>query len=131
MLDRINVMSGIAVAVGAAIGALLRWWLSLKLSVGLGAVPWGTLAANVLGGYVIGLVLGYGNQTAALSPVWRLLLTTGFCGGLTTFSTFSAETFSLLQAGRLLTAVGWIAAQLTGSLVATWLGWTSATALVR
>jgi CrcB protein len=94
-----------AVAVGSALGALLRWSLGMKLNGLLPGVPPGTLLANLLGAFIIGAALAWLAGNAAVSPEWRLLITTGFCGGLTTFSTFSAEVFTLLQQGR----PGWAA----------------------
>ncbi len=95
----------LAVAVGSALGALLRWSLGMKLNGLLPGVPPGTLLANLLGAFIIGVALAWLAGSAAVSPEWRLLITTGFCGGLTTFSTFSAEVFTLLQQGR----PGWAA----------------------
>ena len=95
----------LAVAVGSALGALLRWSLGMKLNGLLPGVPPGTLLANLLGAFIIGVALAWLAGSAAISPEWRLLITTGFCGGLTTFSTFSAEVFTLLQQGR----PGWAA----------------------
>lgn len=95
----------LAVAVGSALGALLRWSLGMKLNGLLPGVPPGTLLANLLGAFIIGAALAWLAGNAAVSPEWRLLITTGFCGGLTTFSTFSAEVFTLLQQGR----PGWAA----------------------
>ena len=103
-----------AVSVGAALGALLRWWLGLRLNSVLPAMPLGTLASNLIGGYVVGVGIAYFAAFTALAPEWRLLIITGFCGGLTTFSTFSAEIVTLLQQGRLLWAGGAIAAHLGG-----------------
>jgi CrcB protein len=95
----------LAVAVGSALGALLRWSLGMKLNGLLPGVPPGTLLANLLGAFIIGAALAWLAGNATISPEWRLLITTGFCGGLTTFSTFSAEVFTLLQQGR----PGWAA----------------------
>ena len=85
-------------------------------------LPFGTLAANLIGGYVIGLAVGAVNLDLGLSPQARLFLMTGFCGGLTTFSTFSAEVFSLLSRGQLAWGLCEIAVHVTGSLLATTLG---------
>ena len=82
--------SVIAIAVGAGVGALSRWGLALWLTPG-GVIPWGTLAANLIGGYLVGICIAVFQAMPQLDPVWRLLLVTGFLGGLTTFSTFSAE----------------------------------------
>ena len=85
-----------AVGAGAAVGAWLRWWLGILLNPLFPTVPLGTLAANLLGGLLMGLAMGAIAQFEALSPTARLLFMTGFLGGLTTFSTFSAETTTLI-----------------------------------
>lgn len=110
------------IALGAASGALLRWWLGLKLNSLFPAIPPGTLAANLVGGYIIGAAMAYFTSAPQLSPEWRLLIITGFCGGLTTFSTFSAETLTLIQQGRLSMALGAIGLHVSGSLLATFAG---------
>ncbi|MBQ0132561.1 MAG: fluoride efflux transporter CrcB [Comamonas sp.] len=107
-----------AICVGASLGALARWQLGLWLNVA-GQLPWGTLAANAIGGYCIGAVLAVLQALPELNPVWRLAIVTGFLGALTTFSTFSAEVVSLLQAQRWLTALAWAAAHLLISLALT------------
>ncbi|MCP1645647.1 CrcB protein [Pseudomonas citronellolis] len=109
----------VAIALGASLGALLRWILGLQLNALFPTIPPGTWAANLIGGYIIGLAVAFFAANPSLSPEWRLLLITGFCGGLTTFSTFSAETVALLQTGRLAWAVGAIAIHVLGSLLAT------------
>ncbi len=109
----------LVIAIGAALGALLRWVLGLKLNTLYPAIPPGTLAANLIGGYVIGVAIALFAALPSLSPEWRLFIITGFCGGLTTFSTFSAEVTTLLQQGRLLWALSAIAIHVTGSLLAT------------
>ncbi len=111
-----------AISVGASLGALLRWWLGLMLNPYFPAVPPGTLAANLLGGYIVGVALAFFATYGAVAPEWRLLVITGFCGGLTTFSTFSAELVSLLQQGRAPWALGAAAAHLIGSIVTTFAG---------
>lgn len=111
--------SVLAIALGAAVGALLRWFLGLKLNSLFPTVPLGTLSANLVGGYIIGLAIAYFTQMPHLPPEWRLLIVTGFCGGLTTFSTFSAEVVTLLQQGRFIWAVGAIALHVSGSLLMT------------
>ena len=85
------------IAVGATLGAWLRWGLSLWLNARLPMLPLGTLAANLVGAHLIGMAVGFFNDWPQLSPEWRLLVITGFLGGLTTFSTFSAEAMVLLQ----------------------------------
>jgi CrcB protein len=112
----------IAVCVGASAGALLRWFLGAQLNSLWPAVPPGTLAANLVGGYIVGIAIALFATFPAISPEWRLLIITGFCGGLTTFSTFSAELVTLLQQGRGLVAVGAAAAHVLGSVGMTFAG---------
>jgi len=112
----------VAISLGASLGALFRWWLGARLNSYLPAIPPGTLAANLIGGYVIGVAIACFAVFPALAPEWRLLIITGFCGGLTTFSTFSAEVVTLLQEGRGLSACGAIAAHLIGSVAMTLAG---------
>ncbi|MDE2117882.1 MAG: fluoride efflux transporter CrcB [Betaproteobacteria bacterium] len=112
----------IAVGLGAAIGAWLRWGLGLWLNPALPELPLGTLSANLAGGYLIGLAVAFFMQHPGLSPEWRLLIITGFLGGLTTFSTFSAETVTLLARGQYAWGMAIIAAHLGGSLLMTVLG---------
>lgn len=111
----------IAICIGASIGALSRWGLALWLGVG-GLMPWGTLAANLIGGYLVGVAVASFALMPALDPVWRLALITGFLGGLTTFSSFSVEVTTMLMEGRLGVALVTAASHLAGSLVLTWLG---------
>lgn len=113
------VLSAAAVATGAALGALLRWVLGLQLNHLLPALPLGTLASNLIGGYAIGLVLGWLAQHPELAPQVRLFLVTGLLGGLTTFSTFSAEVVTHLLQGRTGWALAIAAAHLAGSLLLT------------
>ncbi|TBW58907.1 fluoride efflux transporter CrcB [Marinobacter halodurans] len=115
-------MSVIAISTGAACGALLRWFLGLQLNALFPTVPLGTLVANLLGGYLIGLSIMIFSQAVTLSPEWRLFVITGFMGALTTFSTFSAEMVTLLQGGRFLWALGGIAMHVGGSLLMTLAG---------
>ena len=112
----------LAVGVGAAIGAWLRWWLGILLDPVFPTVPFGTLAANLVGGYLIGLAIAYFSQHANVPPEARLFIITGFLGGLTTFSTFSAETVSLLARNQFSWAMVLISAHLFGSLSMTALG---------
>ena len=109
----------LVIVLGGSIGCLLRWFLGLQLNALFPTIPPGTWAANMIGGYVVGLAVAFFAANPSLSPEWRLLLITGFCGGLTTFSTFSSETFSLLQTGRVAWALGEIAVHVVGSLLAT------------
>jgi CrcB protein len=101
---------------------VLRWWLGMSLNALFPAIPLGTLAANLIGGYLIGIALAVFAHHPGFAPEWRLLVITGFLGGLTTFSTFSAEVTTLIQEGRMLWAVGAISAHVIGSLVMTMLG---------
>ena len=109
----------VAVSCGASVGALLRWQLGERLGNLMNALPLGTLAANLLGGYIVGLAIGYFMSATQIAPEWRLLIITGFCGGLTTFSTFSAEVVSLLQAGRFVWALGVVSVHVLGSVLMT------------
>ena len=112
----------LAIALGSVFGGLLRWGLGLKLNSLFPSVPPGTLAANLIAGYIVGLAVAYFAHVPNLSPEWRLLIITGFCGGLSTFSTFSAEIVGLLQRGLYSWAMGAIAIHVTGSLVMTFAG---------
>ena len=112
----------IAVGLGAAIGAWLRWNFGLWLNPVLPELPLGTLAANLVGGYLIGLAVAFFMQHPGLSPEWRLFIITGFLGGLTTFSTFSAETVTLLMRGQYAWSTAIVALHLGGSLLMTVMG---------
>lgn len=120
----------IAVAIGAAVGAVLRWWLSAKLNAFFPTIPPGTLASNLVGAYVIGAGIAFFAGYPAIPAEWRLLIVTGFCGGLTTFSTFSAELVALLQGGRVLWAAGELLIHVTGSVLMTLAGMGTVTALL-
>jgi CrcB protein len=115
----------IAISLGASLGALLRWSLSLWLTPG-GLIPWGTLAANLIGGYLIGVCIAVFQSMPQLDPVWRLLLVTGFLGGLTTFSSFSAEVVGYLLQARYGLAALTAVLHVLGSLMMTVLGIKSA-----
>lgn len=112
----------LVISVGASLGATLRWLIGLGLNALFPTVPPGTLLANLAGGYLIGATLTLFAAMPDLSPEWRLMVITGFLGGLTTFSTFSAEVTTLLQQGRLLWAAAAIAVHVSGSLLMTTLG---------
>jgi fluoride exporter len=112
----------LAICIGASLGALLRWWLGAQLNALFPAVPPGTLTANLVGGYIIGVAIALFATYPGITPEWRLFVITGFCGGLTTFSTFSAEIVTLLQQGRTLWACGAAALHLGGSVLATLAG---------
>ena len=117
-----GILSVLAVGIGASAGALLRWLFGIALNPLLPALPLGTLAANLLGGFVIGAALGVFNQFQSLPPEIRLFVTTGFCGGLTTFSTFSAETVTLLLRQQYGWTAAIVSAHVIGSLLMTLAG---------
>ena len=121
--------SVIAICIGASVGALARWGLGLWLSPG-GMIPWGTLAANLIGGYLVGICVAVFQALPQLDPVWRLALVTGFLGALTTFSSFSAEVVGMLQQQRYPLALGTAAVHLLGSLLLTIAGIKSATIFI-
>lgn len=115
----------LAIGCGAALGAWLRWGLGLWLNPVFPTLPYGTLAANLLGGYLVGLAIAFFVQHPGLAPEWRLFAITGFLGALTTFSTFSAEVFTLLSRNQLAWAMATASLHLFGSLAMTGLGvWT-------
>ncbi len=121
----------VAISVGAACGAVLRWFLGLWLNAAFPQIPPGTLLANLIGGYLIGLAFVFFANNPQLSPEWRLLIITGFLGGLTTFSTFSAEVTTLLQQGRWLWAGAAISVHVLGSLAMTIAGMATMTILKK
>lgn len=111
-----------AIAVGAVLGAWLRWVLSYWLNPRLVHLPLGTLVSNLVGGYLIGVAVAVFAAHPAISPVWRLILITGFLGGLTTFSTFSAESVALLQGEQWQAAALHTVLHVVGSILATLVG---------
>ena len=116
----------LAICIGASVGALGRWGLGLWLSPSGAIIPWGTLVANLAGGYLIGICVVVFQGIPQLDPVWRLALVTGFLGGLTTFSSFSAEVVNLLMQQRYLLALGTAGVHVAGSLLLTVAGiWTA------
>jgi len=117
------------IGLGAALGAVSRWWLGSALNALFPTIPPGTLAANLIGGYLIGLLLALFASLPQLSPEWRLFAITGFLGGLTTFSTFSAEVTALLQQGRLSWAGAAILLHVVGSISMTLLGFATINAI--
>jgi CrcB protein len=116
------IVSICVIAVGAALGALLRWYLANRWNASFPQLPPGTLAANILGGYLIGIAMAVFISYPTLSPQWRLLTVTGFLGGLTTFSTFSAEVVTALLEGRSLWALSTVGTHVAGSVAMTLLG---------
>lgn len=117
-----NGIAFIAVGAGAALGAWLRWGLSSALNQVVPTLPLGTLASNLIGGYLIGIAVEVLVHHSVLTPEWRLFIITGFLGGLTTFSTFSAEAVHLLSRQDYGWAAALIAVHVTGSIVMTFLG---------
>ena len=121
----------IAIGIGAALGAILRCGLGVGLNHLLPAMPLGTLMANLLGGYLVGLAIALFAQAPQVQAEWRLFVITGFLGGLTTFSTFSAEVVHALQQGRLGWAAAAVSTHVLGSLGLTLLGLATPTLLRR
>lgn len=116
----------VAICMGACLGALARWRLGLWLGGGGAVLAWGILAANLVGGYLVGVCVAVFQALPQLDAIWRLALITGFLGALTTFSGFSIEVVEMLLARRHWLALGSIALHLLGSLGLTWLGLQSA-----
>ncbi|WP_116137620.1 fluoride efflux transporter CrcB [Trinickia diaoshuihuensis] len=116
------IYSILSIFIGAGLGALLRWALSLGLNAVFPAIPLGTLASNLIGGFLIGIAAVFFTVKAGLPPEWRLFVITGFMGGLTTFSTFSAEVVTALAQGQLGWALAEAAVHLVGSFTLTALG---------
>lgn len=117
-----SLLAALAVFVGAGLGALLRWGLGARLNPVFPTLPLGTLAANLLGGLLVGVAVAWFSRHAGVPPEWRLFLITGFLGGLTTFSTFSAEVVLLLARGEYAWGLAAASAHLAGSLALTALG---------
>ena len=115
--ERGNTMGFIAVGIGAALGAWLRWGLGMLLNQVHQHIPLGTLVANLAGGYVIGLAMAFFSTHNGISPEWRLFAITGFLGGLTTFSTFSAETVLMIQRGDYVWAAAQIVLHVAGAVL--------------
>ncbi|ATM96747.1 camphor resistance protein CrcB [Yersinia frederiksenii] len=111
----------LAVFIGGGVGSVARWLVSMKLNSLPSHIPVGTLIVNVVGAFIIGLALALFTRMTHIDPVWKLLITTGFCGGLTTFSTFSVEVVYLIQDGKLAWAAGTVLLNLAGSLAMTML----------
>lgn len=125
-----------AICIGACAGALARWQLGLwlnpsSLAVGSLSLPWGTLTANLIGGYLVGVCVAVFQAMPNLDPIWRLALVTGFLGALTTFSSFSAEVVSMLNQGRYALALLTAGLHLFGSLALTIFGMKSAAYVIN
>lgn len=123
------VSSLLAVVFGGTMGCVARWLLGNALNLVFPAIPPGTLAANLIGGYLVGISLAYFGAHPELPPQWRLLVITGFLGGLTTFSSFSGEVVLLLRQDRLMMACAAIGLHLGGSLFLTFAGMATASLL--
>ena len=115
-------LSILAIFFGAGLGALVRAGFNLLTVSFASVIPMGTLLSNLVGGYLIGIAVAYFGNNPSLSPEWRLLVITGFLGGLTTFSSFSAEVVAFMQRGEITWALGTALVHLIGSLVLTFLG---------
>lgn len=118
----VSTWSVVAVGGGAAVGAWIRWLLGMLLNPVFPTLPLGTLAANIIGGFLMGIAMALMTHFEAMPPAFRLLMTTGFLGGLTTFSTFSAETVTLISRGQHEWASGLILVHVAGSVGATFVG---------
>ena len=116
------IKSLIAIAVGGSAGSILRWLLSLRLNALFPALPPGTLTVNLIGGFIIGAAMAFFLRNPELDPAWKLLIITGFCGGLTTFSTFSLEIVTMMQSGNYLWAMTSAFTHVLGSLLMTFAG---------
>lgn len=112
----------LAVMLGGAVGCSLRWLISLRLNTLFPNLPPGTLMVNLMGGFIIGAALAWFLKNPQLDPAWKLLIVTGMCGGLTTFSTFSAEIVVLIQAGKYFWAMSSVMIHVIGSLLMTFAG---------
>ncbi|WP_028229399.1 fluoride efflux transporter CrcB [Paraburkholderia ferrariae] len=124
-------LSIFAIGIGGALGSLLRWVLGLRLNALFPSLPLGTLAANVIAGYVIGVAVAFFARMPEIPAEWRLFVITGMMGGLSTFSTFSAEVVSHLQQGRIGWALGEIAIHVGASVLMTILGIATVTVVMR
>lgn len=111
-----------AVMLGGSLGAVLRWGLSVTLNHRWSAMPLGTWLANLLGGFLVGVAVAWFSKHADMDPAWRLFVITGLLGGLTTFSSFSAEVVSMLQNERYQWALATVALHVLGSLLMTVVG---------
>lgn len=123
------IKSMLAVMAGGAVGCALRWLISLRFNALFPSLPPGTLMVNLVGGFIIGVALAYFLKNPHLDPTWKLLIVTGLCGGLTTFSTFSAEIVVLLQNGNIMWAMLSVMTHVIGSLLMTFAGFALINAL--
>lgn len=109
----------VAIMIGGAVGCVIRWFFGIKLNSLFPSLPPGTLVVNLLGAFIIGAAMAFFMRHPQMDPAWKLLIVTGLCGGLTTFSTFSVEVFTLLQAGNILWAFTSVMVHVMGSLIMT------------
>lgn len=121
----------LVISAGGAVGCVARWMLGSRLNGLFPSVPLGTLVANLAGCYLIGLAIAYLGTRPMLAPEWRLFIVTGFLGGLTTFSSFSAEVMTLLQAGRMMSAFALLSMHVIGGLAMTFMGIATVTLATR
>jgi len=121
----------LVISAGGAVGCVARWLLGSRLNGIFASVPLGTLVANLAGCYLIGVAIAYLGTRPMLAPEWRLFIVTGFLGGLTTFSSFSAEVMTLMQAGRMLSAFALLSMHVIGGLAMTFLGIATVTLATR
>jgi len=112
----------VAISIGSVIGALMRYGLSLSMNALMPHIPMGTLASNLIAAYIVGVAIAFFGSAPNLSPAWKLFVITGLAGGLSTFSTFSAELLILLRGGRFGWSAGMVALHVGGSLTMTALG---------
>jgi len=112
-----------SIALGSSLGGMLRWGLSVKFNALWAVMPLGTYLANIVAGYIAGLAFAFFSQLPSLSPEWRLFILTGFCGGLSTFSTFSLEVIHSFQSDRIVAGFIIIFLHLLSSLFMTYLGY--------
>lgn len=124
-------LSIFAVGIGGALGSLLRWFFGIRLNSLFPTLPLGTLASNVAAGYIIGVAIAFFARTPDIAPEWRLFVITGLMGGLSTFSTFSAEIVQHLQQGRLGWAAGEIGIHVGASVAMTLLGFATVSLATR
>lgn len=118
----------ILIGIGGGAGSILRFLISLGVNrYFTSSFPWGTFAVNIIGSFLAGLILGTLNAHNAHNNDWRMFLMTGFCGGFTTFSAFTAENLVLLQSGQILTAIAYVLSSVIVSLLAIWIGFTGTT----
>ncbi|MCX8959292.1 fluoride efflux transporter CrcB [Erwinia psidii] len=116
------IKSLIAVIIGGSAGCVIRWLLGIRLNALFPELPPGTLLVNLVGGFIIGAAMAWFLRNPHIDPAWKLLITTGLCGGMTTFSTFSLEIITLMQTGKMLWALISVLTHVIGSLLMTFAG---------